>query len=259
MAAPPSNPDPPAPPDESGNPTTLPLRTLIGVAAGTTALLTAVVVAVAIIGQPLDVGEQSIRALAAWSAYASAVATVLLVVGAFIAALQVARQIEQAATLHKKQLESIQSAHKAELGELKLSREASLRPVVQLKNVEVAGDNLQFELRNVGPGPALKLCVRSFAIVQTSAENQDDFRRRVGIAAPEKLTDDDIHYRLDLLASRETEENCYLTGDDALVGMMSGASGYLYYQLTYCDVFNNPFADPQEREPLLWEPFSVPL
>jgi len=112
---------------------------VLAVAAGV--LLTVLVVGILVVGQPIRVSGSSIAALAAWSAYATAAATLLLVVVAIVGGLE-AR------------------------GEFR----AGHRPVPTLGGGRFLPEGVEILIGNVGPGAIVNLHLRvwiSFAAYQT--------------------------------------------------------------------------------------------
>lgn len=113
-------------------------RTVLLIAVIAVALAVAVAIAVVVVVRD---DSASINALAAWSTFATAVATFILVMGAFLAAIGIVHQIDEA----------------------RQSREAALRPILIVTDAYPADENgldpPRLLIRNIGPGPALNVRV----------------------------------------------------------------------------------------------------
>ena len=94
-------------------------------------LSTVVMIAVLVTGQPLEINDRSVAALAGWGSYASAIATFLLVLIAVIAGLQARREFR--------------TGH---------------RPVPTLGGGRFLSEGVEILVGNVGPGAVVNLRLR---------------------------------------------------------------------------------------------------
>lgn len=101
---------------------------------GLVALLGCVTVAI-VVAFYVGTSTSRISALAAWGSFITALATLLLFLGAMFAATVVLSQVREA----------------------RQSRQDALRPVVQLTDAYTDGRLIRVILKNVGPGPALRV------------------------------------------------------------------------------------------------------
>jgi len=169
-----------------------------------------------------------ISALAAWGSFITALATLLLFMGAVFAAIVVLSQVREA----------------------RQSREDALRPVVQLTSAYTDGRLIRVRLKNVGPGPALEVHVFGWERWEEAPEAFDGLvaeysafidAERAGIDRTAGFVDNGIS----LLAVNE-EAEFGLWDPDEPAATQSARGGRLYYRLTYHDVFDRAFDLPDE-------------
>ena len=190
------------------------------------------------------VGGDPATAVGAGAAVTTAVATSILMAGSFVAAWYVRQQV----------------------AEERRSREAGLRPVVVMDEARSLDGLIYVRLRNVGPGPALRIYVSGWdryddapdAFEGAMAEYSaflDQEGNQIEISTVE------VGGGLSVLGPGDDEEFPLLDPADPSATQSerqhAPPAGRRYYRITYKDAFGNSFPDLNEDERLPMRPFQA--
>ena len=203
------------------------------------ALLTATGVAflIAYIGDETD----RIAGLSAWSEFATALATVSLVVGGIWAAVGVFRQASEA----------------------RHSRETALRPIVVVSGAWSKNGLIEVQLKNVGPGAALQVHVDGW---DRYGETPDAFEGHIAeydafIKQERELIDLTVASIDGGLAVLGADDSTEIALWDPVVPSETQYKtkiiGRIYYHVKYRDIFGNEFTEPPIGDPLPFKSFRA--
>lgn len=174
-----------------------------------------------------------------WVNIVGAVLTGLLVVGAFVAAFQVNRQIRQGEQQHAEQLK------------------AMFRPLVTIPHAECrltdGGRQVEFQawLENVGTGPAINVNVLGWPRIPSTAANRidewraevDELRAEVDLDSPELIA------RAAALRAGDQPRGITLSPAAPVpVADYAARHGVILYMVTYSDAFDNHFPSKPRAE-----------
>ncbi len=176
-----------------------------------------------------------------WVDYATLVLTALLVVGAFVAAWQVNRQIRQGERQHSEQLR------------------ASLRPLVVVPHAEAITtdpripphQNFKAWIQNIGVGPALQLEILGW--VRIPSHGWDEPAQRVAeierLKSEADIEKPELQGRFGSISCGESPRAGFLVPQAELTADDYAAkAGVLIYIAMYKDVFENAFPSKPRTE-----------
>ena len=156
--------------------------------------------------------------------------TALLVLGAFVAAWQVNRQIRQAGEVHREQLAS------------------SSRPFLVIQELRLFRSRVRAVVGNVGVGPAISVSGRAWVFsVEGSGEGTLEEAQRGIDAAASEVVGESPHYEMSVTAIGVGKGESEWFRTTAARPFNIGSRAVFRYELDYEDVFENRYRTESMR------------